>query len=244
MLLEDGKYIAVVKDVYLYERGEQKRLTGAFKLEIKHNGMIELVHREWLELNDGTISEKAIESLRECFPEWDGTIEALGEGFCCRDVQVRVVVENEQDRKDKDKYWTRTKYMNPVGKANGGGADMPETLDRETLTSRYASRFNAVTGATAKPAAPAHVPVHAGAPPPRPPKAAPASGTSSQEACWDKLVSLHTDMLREQIEQLWFELIEKTFTGRDGGDFTPEEWAAVLATITAGTQPAEQKWVF
>lgn len=243
MLLDDGKYIAVVKDVYLYERGEQKRLTGAFKLEIEHDGKTtELVHREWLELNDGTISEKAIESLRECFPEWDGTIEALGEGFCCRDVSVQVVVENEQDRKDKDKYWTRTKYMNPVGKTNGGGADMPETLDRETLTSRYASRFNAVTGATAKPAAPAQA-AH-GSPPVRPPKAAPASGTSSQEACWDKLVSLHTDMLREQLEALWFELLEKTFPGRDGGDFTPAEWAAVLATITAGAQPAAQELAF
>jgi len=228
MLLEDGKYTATVQDVYLYERGEQKRLTGAFKIEIEHDGKtVDLVHREWLELNDGTISEKAIESLRECFPEWDGTIEALGEGFCCRDVQVQVVVENEQDRKDKDKYWTRTKYMNPVGKANGGGADMPETLDKETLSAKYGSRFNAVTGAASKPAAP-RAPV---VPPPVRKPAAAAESTLND--CWEKVIEKSPTLNRPQIEARWFDLLEKVHPGRDVGDISPAGWGLVMREIMA-----------
>ena len=110
MLMENGTYGAVVRDVHLYERGEQKRLSAAFRLDV---GGTELVHREWLELNDGTLSERTLQRLRKVFPKWDGTIEKLDEGFCCQDVEVEIVVENEPDQQDPGKLWTRTKFMNP-----------------------------------------------------------------------------------------------------------------------------------
>jgi hypothetical protein len=151
MLLENGKYAAVVKDASLFMRtvktkdgGTAERLTAAFRLECQGK---ELVHREWLELNDGTISDKTIKRLRECFPQWDGSIETLEQGFCVRDVEVEVTVENEQDKQDPEKWWTRTRFMDPPGGGSGSAA-LPEKESRATLVSKYGARFRALAGGT------------------------------------------------------------------------------------------------
>lgn len=142
MILENGLYRAVVRDISVYLRGENERLTGAFRLECEGK---ELVHREWLELNDGTISDKTIRRLRECFPKWDGSIETLEQGFCVQDVEVDITVENEVDRHDPEKWWTRVRYMDPPGGTSGTPA-LPESVKRETLVSRYGARFRALAG--------------------------------------------------------------------------------------------------
>ena len=145
MLLENGTYRAVVKDISVYLRGENERLTGAFRLDCEGK---ELVHREWLELNDGTISDKTIKRLRECFPKWDGSIETLEQGFCVQDVEVEVTVENEQDKQDPEKWWTRTKFMDPPGGSSGGAAALPDKESRATLVGKYGARFRALAGGT------------------------------------------------------------------------------------------------
>ena len=150
MLLENGVYRAVVKDISVHlrttkdkEEREVERLTGSFRLECEGK---ELVHKEWLELNSGTISDKIIKRLRECFPKWDGSIETLEQGFCVQGVEVEVTVENEQDREDPDKWWTRTKLMYRPGGSSGGAAALPDKESRATLVGKYGSRFRALAG--------------------------------------------------------------------------------------------------
>jgi len=260
MLLENGTYRAVVKDISIYLRGENERLTAAFRLECEGK---ELVHREWLELNDGTISGKAIKRLRTCFPKWDGNIETLEQGFCVQDVEVDVTVENEQDKQDTTKWWTRTKYMDPPG-GSSAGAPMPGKESRATLVSKYGARFRALAGGTpsqgvrsqkpevrsgnAAPGGQAHpagsataVPAKA---PPSAKKTQPAvaqgamagkldtqGGVSSLEECWDALCKKFPDELREKVSERWFDILERVAPGKDQADFGPEDWGKVLAEV-------------
>jgi len=247
MLLENGTYRAVVKDVSVYLRGENERLTGAFRLECKGK---ELVHREWLELNDGTISDKTMKRLRTCFPKWDGTIEALEQGFCVQNVEVEVTVENEQDRQDPEKWWTRTKFMDPPGGSSGGAA-MPEKANRASLVSKYGARFRALAGGTpAKSVSTGPSAVGSGAPassaeretkaplppaPPVKPTAKPAQAPcapSTLEECWEALCKKHPDEFREQVSDRWFKLLGDVVPGKDQADFAPEDWGRVLTVIT------------
>ncbi len=146
MLLENGTYRALVKDISIYLRGEKERLTAAFRIECEGK---ELVHREWLELNDGTISDKTIRRLRSCFPKWDGNIESLEQGFCVQDVEVDITVENEQDKDDPSKWWTRSRHIAPPRGSAGGSAALPEKESRATIVSKYGARFRAISGGEA-----------------------------------------------------------------------------------------------
>ena len=235
MLLENGTYRAVVKDISVYLRGENERLTGAFRLECEGK---ELVHREWLELNDGTISDKTIKRLRECFPKWDGSIETLEQGFCVQGVEVEVTVENEQDKQDPEKWWTRTKFMDPPGGGSGSAA-LPDKESRATLVSKYGARFRALAGgAPAARSAPGGAakanPTGAGQAPSRPPAArAPKApeAASTLEECWDAICKKHPDELREQVSERWFQMLAQTIPGKDQADFGAEDWGAVMAAI-------------
>jgi len=261
MLLENGTYRAVVKDISIYLRGENERLTAAFRLECEGK---ELVHREWLELNDGTISDKAIKRLRTCFPKWDGNIETLEQGFCVQDVEVDVTVENEQDKQDTTKWWTRTKYMDPPG-GGSAGAPMPDKESRATLVSKYGARFRALAGGTPPRAAagpqttdrrPQTGKATAVAPKAAPsvkpgPKAPTAQvgsalrpgsvqagspqavggAVSTLEECWDALCKKFPDELREKVSERWFDILERVAPGKDQADFGPEDWGKVLAEV-------------
>jgi hypothetical protein len=256
MLLENGMYRAVVKDVSVYLRGENERLTAAFRVECEGK---ELVHREWLELNDGTISDKTTKRLRACFPKWDGTIEALEQGFCVQDVDVEVTVENEQDKQEPEKWWTRTKFMDPPGGSSGGAA-MPERANRASLVSKYGARFRALAGGTpARAVGSAQSAVGSGAGsvgsgqsavsrpergaraplPPAPPvkptaKPAEAPATpSTLEECWEALCKKHPDELREQVSDRWFKLLGDVVPDKDQADLAPADWGRVLAVITS-----------
>ena len=241
MLFENGVYEAIVKDVSLYFRGEMERLTAAFRLDCLGK---ELVHREWIELNDGTLSEKTVNRLRACFPSWDGDIGSLEQGHCCRGVAVLVTVENEQDRTDATKWWTRTRYMNPPGGACSGAATLPDKESRATLVSKYGARFRALAGGTPAAAGTAVVPPKAPPPTARPPvpasagpgpaprQPAPPAAVSNLEDCWEALCKRHPDELREQVGERWFALLARVVPGKDQADFTPEDWGRVMVEIT------------
>jgi hypothetical protein len=249
-----------VKDISVYLRGENERLTAALRLECEGK---ELVHREWLELNDGTISDKTIKRLRQCFPKWDGSIETLEQGFCVKDVEVEVTVENEQDKQDPEKWWTRTKFMDPPGGGSSGSASMPEKVSRGTLVSKYGARFRALAGGTpagaagargqkpevrsqngeGKALAEAQGAQRAGPPEGRSQKPEVRSqkvegmgvqgsaATSSLEACWEALCKKYPDEFREQVGERWFKLLEQVVPGKDQADFSPEDWGAVMVAI-------------
>lgn len=250
-------------DVSLYLRGDSDRLTAAFRLECQGK---ELVHREWVELNDGTLSEKCVKRLRACFPSWDGDIGSLEQGHCCRGVAVLVTVENEQDRTDATKWWTRTRYMDPPGGAGSGAATLPDKESRATLVSKYGARFRALAGGTpaatrsapAAAVAAAPKPVTASVPPQAhapvatastssgqagalhsgpPPAPAKVAPTSTLEACWDALGKKHPDESREQVSERWFKMLEQVGQGKDQADFGPEDWGRVKGEILGDVLP-------
>lgn len=236
MLLENGTYAATVRDVHLYERGEQKRLTAAFKLEAEGK---EIVHREWLELNDGTISEKTLARLREVFTAWDGSIEALDDGACCRDVEVEIVVENEQDQQDSSKTWTRVRWMNPPGGGAGNGG-MPDRVDRGSLVSRYGSKFRALAGGTRPVATNADAKKAAvdlglkpasSLPPPAKKPAADTPAESSLEECWELACKRRAGKPRAEVEAAWFKVLDAVCPGKDAADLTPAEWGRIKGYI-------------
>ena len=260
MLLENGVYRSVVKDISVHLRGDNERLTGSFRLECEGK---ELVHKEWLELNDGTISDKTIKRLRECFPKWDGSIETLEQGFCVQGVEVVVTVENEQDRQDPNKWWTRTKFMDPPGGSSGGAAALPDKAGRATLVGKYGARFRALAHSTGSGQAGGKAVVAQGAmpgtpatgaqkaeggnlkpesgekmgPPPAPmrPPAGPPPGPplkpATREECWDALCKKHPGEFREQVSDRWFKLLEQVGEGKDQADFGPEDWGRVMVVI-------------
>ena len=228
MLLEDGLYPAVVTDVSLYLRGESERLTAAFRLRCENK---ELLHREWIELNDGTISDRTIKRMRACFPKWDGSIEALEQGGCVRDVDVDVTIENEQDRDDPEKWWTRTRYMDPRGGASSS-ATLPPAETRATLVSKYGARFRALSGGTpVKAAGSEQKETKAGPPAARPPVEKDPATESTLEACWEAVCKKHPDEMREQVSERWFELLARVVPEKDQADFGPEDWGTVLTEI-------------
>ena len=257
MLLENGIYRAVVKDISLYLRGEYERLTAAFKVECEGK---ELVHREWIELNDGTISDKTIKRLRMCFPKWDGNIETLEQGFCVQDVEVDITVENEKDKQDPAKWWTRVRFINPPGEGAASPASMPEKENRGTLVSKYGSRFRALAHSTGS--GQAHStgsgqaggkPVDSGqgagstergvkrtagpspqaGPPVKTPPPSPEIPVepSTLEECWEALCKKYPDESREQVGERWFEMLARVVPGKDQADFGPQDWGRVMADV-------------
>jgi hypothetical protein len=222
MLLENGTYKAVVKDISVYLRGEQERLTAAFRLECEGK---ELLHREWLELNDGTISDRAIRRLRQCFPKWDGNIETLEQGACVQDVDVDITIENEQDRDDPEKWWTRTRYMDPPGGAMSAAA-LPESESRTTLVSKYGARFRALS--------PLQADGQAGPPSIKPPVQMPLETPvtpATLEECWDAMCAKFPNELREQVGKRWFPLVDRIAPGKDQDSIDPTEWGRVLIEV-------------
>lgn len=246
MLLENGVYMARVLDVVLYLRGDHQRLTATFKLACEG---LELAHNEWLELNDGTISDKTLKRLRVCFPNWDGTIETMETGEAFRDVECEVTVKNEPDKQDPEKMWTRTNSICAPGQSGAGAAAMPQAADRHELVSRYSSLFRSVGGV--KPAAAAaRGPARAAAvPPSQRPKAGPGvppqrpavkAETSSLAACWAKATSVLPDSSEKEQSDWFWARVEEAVPGKDQEQITPAEWFLVLDLIerkTSGEMP-------
>lgn len=221
MLLENGTYSGTVKDVSVYLRGDNNRLSAAFRIEIEGK---DLKYNAWLELNDGTISTKTVENVRKCFPKWDGTIETLDDQALVEGVQVSCVVENEQDKQDASKWWTRITWMNPPG---GAGAPLPERASKATLAAKYGSKFRALAGGV-----PSKPPVSTTPPPTPPPAVKPAGPESTLEACWDELCK-EPGATRAISEAKWFALL----AGKEQSTMTGADWGAIMAEIKSTQIP-------
>jgi hypothetical protein len=231
MLLENGKHEGLVKGVSLFLRGEAHRLTGAFKLNV---GGVEVVHREYLELNDGTLSEKTVKRLQNCFPKWDGAIENMND-FAVEDTEVEVTARNEQDKEDANKYWTRTEWMQPRG--TGGDVELPQAVDSKSLAARYGAKFRALSGGksvakTVQAPAPAKAAPSAPKAAPKAP-AAPVARVdpSTLEACWEAFSKAQEGQPEDVINGEWFKLLGEAVKGKDQGDFDADDWGRVMVAV-------------
>ena len=202
---------------------------------------------------DGTLSDKAVKTLRRIFPEWDGV-----DPFALEEIPLREDGEPEFELADcyhDDSYIPqgktdpviqfRAEWLNPIG----GSQNIPSRLgedDRKKLLTKWGSKFKALSGgksataATAKPAAkaaatpaakpapPAVKPASAG-PPSR--RGSPAVGgqsrTATAEEAWEALAKATPDMADDEREQKFFEAQDEVREGADG-NFTPAEWGQIM----------------
>jgi hypothetical protein len=153
------------------------------------------------------LNTKVIENLKEIF-HWDGTDffwfvdhpEALTE------IECDAVIEMRPGR-DGNRMFPSIKYLNTTG-----NAELPQSGDRQSLLSKYASKFRAVAG---------------GSPPPAKPKAppAPAADPSDQLTVWARYCELGGT------EDAWFETLKQAVPGVEQGDFTPAHWGQALKWV-------------
>lgn len=254
--IDDGKYEAVVKAVSPYFRKNEhgSRLSVALKLYIPSLDK-EIMSRQALELNDGSISTRTLENLRKVFPLWDGQVESLLVASNFEDAPCEVVIEQvERDGKS----FSNVKWVNPLG---GGGQDVPETASKQELLSKYGSKFRALAGGkkstpAAKPAPKQEVkeevveedPVEDEAeevfkptPVKAPAKKAPAKkekvegrAAPTMEDCWNML----NKRKPKEAEELWATFIAEVGGDKDYSDITGEEWSRIMS-LCDGTNSLE-----
>jgi hypothetical protein len=223
--INDGRYIGrFTGEVSVYEN-QKGTLVAAFPIEVE--GQV----RTWfatLVQQDGTVNTRRVGDLKTMLG-WDGQIESI-EGLTFAGAECEVTIANEAGQDGT--VYSNIKYADPVG---GGGAKIPEAMDRRTLVAKYAAKFRAVAGgAPAKPAAPKATPPPAKPPVGGPPVAkppAPRVATANMEECWAALAAASEGQDRQAVEANWFAILDEVATGKQSPDLTPEEWGAVKARI-------------
>lgn len=213
MLFENGTYPAIARCGSPYLRSNGK-LSFAVKCEIGDKNIVARLH---IELNDGTLSEKTLERIGECFPDWDKTVEGLYNEAAFSDVDVSVTTLNEEDQNDPNKVWTRVQWLNPAG--GGGGATMPEVASKDDLVAKYGSKFRALTGGKS-----------AATPPKRkttPPKTDDGKAPTTEE-CWNALEERMGKATRAKKEEEWNRILDVVADGADYENISPEDWKRVM----------------
>jgi hypothetical protein len=176
---------------------------------------------------DGTVSERTLKTLKECFG-WDGLDPFwLTDPANLDGKEVDIVCEEETfTGRDKQPVTAvKVKWINPPG----GAGNMPTPADPKAVMAKYASKFKALSGG--KPAA---APKKAAAPaaPKAPAKKAPAAPsapapTSTMEEVWALCAEGHGD----KAEEVWFATIKRVTGKEDGSTVTPEEWGRLKAAF-------------
>lgn len=223
MLFEDGTYPAIARTGSPYLRKNGK-LSFAVKCEA---GGKEIVARLNIELNDGTLSEKTLERMGECFPDWDKTVAGLYDEAAFTDVDVSITTQNEEDANDPSKIWTRVQWLNPAG--GGGGASMPEVASKEDLVAKYGSRFRAMGGGTS-----------ASAPPTQsaPPAAKEDDGkATTMQDCWEALEKRMGKVPRKKLDAEWTRIIDLVAEGQDYENIGPEDWKRIMGQCADDNLP-------
>jgi hypothetical protein len=216
MILQDGTYDAVVKAGSPYTRNNGK-LSFAAKCSVDE---VDIVARIAIELNDGTISTRALDNLRAVFPEWDGTVEGLFRDEWFADKPCQIVVVNEPSPDNPSKTYSNVKWLNPPG--GKGGASLPQKANAKELAARLGAKFRALGGGQPMQSASVMSPA---AKPPSAPKAQAKSATSNMEACWAKLTQNHP----MEANTLWDKILAKHAPGKEYADISPDVWSAIYA---------------
>ena len=249
-LMTAGQYVATTKGLSPYYR-KGGQLSVAVK--VVTDADIEILARVNIELNDGTISDASMKSLRKTFPSWDGTVEGLFVESNFIDIPCSITVE-DQVNQESGKVYSVVKWLNPPG--GGMTVDMPELATKQELMAKYGARFRALSGGVKPKTAPKSEPKQDEFPPEdetpteeekksEPPKAktpakksAPVSKKAvkapTMEECWDALLKRNPD----QAETLWEKFITEAGGDKDYDKITGPEWIAIMA-LCDGTNSLE-----
>ena len=238
-----GTHIACATQAAVYENANGT-LVLCLDLEVRADPPARLKGYQSLTTRDGAINTRCVESLRQCFPEWDGTDPFWFEDADLTGREVEIVVEDEVSDRD-GKTYSKVAWINPPG-GRGGGA-MPASGNRAAILSKYGSRFRALAGgapAAPKAAAPAPAEVPAepaqvedagdDSPPAPPEDAAPAVDMA---ACWRAFCDASPHKERAALNKAWWNLLKEAVPGKQQGDFSPADWGRVLHTIRGAQLP-------
>lgn len=236
-----GTYNACAAQAAVYEN-TNGTLVLCLDLDLRSDPPVRLKGYQSLTTKDGALNTRCLESLRQCFPDWDGADPFWFEDADLSDCDLSVVVEDEVSDRD-GKTYNKVAWINPPGGRSGGA--MPASGNRATILAKYGSRFRALAGGVpAKPAAPMPQPAAprpapvedagAAAPPDEPDGGARASDMTE---CWRAFCEACPHKDRATINKAWWATLKDTVPGRQQGDFTPGDWGRVMNAIEGAQLP-------
>ena len=139
----------------------------------------------------------------------------------------------------------------PGHSAKHSGCKITESGDKAAIMAKYGAKFKAAFGgkpkavptakkpaasAPAAKSAPAARPAPK-APQPKPAPAAYADGVDGANAVWDAFEGANKDVKQAELEERWFEAIDRHSDGKDQADMTGDQWAKVAAELRDGELP-------
>lgn len=211
----------------------------------------------------GAVNTKVIEGLR-AWSKWDGTdpfwwtdranVGAIG--------MVEVTLKTAPAYNDPSKSYQNIEWVNELGHdAKHGGAKITESGDKSAIMAKYGAKFKAAfggrprtiaqkpvqraQGASAFPARPTTPPAPKApvAAPTRPSEAYP-DGTDGANAVWDAFGAANKGAKQADLEERWFEAIDKHSDGKDQAEMSGEQWAAVAAELMGGATDDDDRMPF
>jgi len=219
--IQDGRYPAkFTGEVSVYENAKGS-LVASFPVEVEGQT------RTWfatLVSPDGTVNTRRIADIKAMIG-WDGQVDTL-DTLQFAGAECEATITNEQGNDGKT--YSNIRFCNPLGRP---GTKQPESMDRNTLLTKYGAKFRAVAGGapvTSRPPVKPPVTTPVNAPPPR-------EATANMETCWKTLCNKMEGKDRQQIESTWFEHVQEVGDGCQPPDFTPEMWLRLLTLIQTGT---------
>jgi hypothetical protein len=254
--IQPGTYAACATQAAVYDKPNGP-LVLCLELAVRSDPPVRLKGYQSFTTKDGALNSRCIASLRECFPEWDGTDPFWFKDADLASQELSVVIEDEVSDRD-GKTYSKVAWINPPG-GRGGGA-MPASGNRAAILAKYGARFRALAGGV--PAKPAAAPA-AAAPAPTPPGPAcpakleersgapveddggsepgdePEGGarTSDMQECWHAFCEACPHKDRATISKAWWATLKDTVPGKQQGDFTPEDWGRVMLAIEGAQLP-------
>ena len=145
MQLENGDYDAKIAGGASVYESSNGNLVACFLVDL---GEIDKKYFCSLTQKKGeVVNERTVKELKEIFPEWDGNPAWLCEGDNINGEPVVVRIVNEVNPNDGNTYANVKGMYHPDHVPGDTSIEMPPSMDKKTLTAKYASKFRAVTGA-------------------------------------------------------------------------------------------------
>lgn len=248
-----GRFHAIATEIGVDETGPNSLATATILYRISEElcsdgkwydvsaEALEITGYHYLEKTDGALNERTITDLKAAFG-WDGAdpfwLEDNAEALRQRPVQIVLGFEEYDGRRR-----IRVQWLNPYGSSGSGGVSHADAAKRQAMTNKLGSQFRALSGAavpapspTGRPTLPAKAPP--AVTPPTPVSPAGRPDESSLDDAWAAYSSAAPAEWDQQTREAnWFQLLGETIPGKQPNDFTPAEWAAVIARVCDESVP-------
>lgn len=213
---QEGKYTCKLNGQLVIYEATTGSLCCAVPCVMVESGFA-FKHTLVLVKSDGTIQTKTTDTLKAVFG-WDGVdpfwlMDNSEDNGSMRAVEFEIVGGPETS--DKGNEYFKSQWLNPLG----GGLKTPAAADRQSVLSKYGSKFKALAGSATKPA-PA-IPKAPSVPKKSPP---PGAAVSTMEEAWETLNKSFPGKPSNELEKIWFDTIGRLFPNKSNTDLKPHEW--------------------